>query len=211
MVLVTALVMVDIGYVNLSFMNKFFNISPLKVKPINNFKQRCGITYYDTNGFRRDIQSTSSYSDEHVYLKAGFGSPTCYEPIPVTSYVTCFQNKDYRGEYYLKKNNGKLNLLYWSPNKMIFNIDLKKNDQLIINQNYDSGWRTISNKKNRKQVNNFNGLLSLDLEKQDKSVTIYYLPDSFLIGVAISFTSIITLLIFLLKQRNEKKHLHSDL
>src|SRR3989339_848515 len=94
-----------------------------------------------------------------------------------------------------------VNLIYWSPNKMIFNIDLKKNDQLIINQNYDSGWRTISNKKNRKQVNNFNGLLSLDLEKQDKSVTIYYLPDSFLIGVAISFTSIITLLIFLLKQR----------
>ncbi len=201
MILVAVLIMTDIGYVNLSFMNKSFDILPLKVKPVNNFKQRCGMTYYDNNGFRQDIQSTSSYSDEYVYLKAGFGSPTCYEPIPVISYATCFQNKNYRGEYYLEKNTGQVNLIYWSPNKIIFNVDLKKDDRLIVNQNYDSGWKAIVDNKNYKRANSSNGLLSLNLEKQNKSITIYYLPDSFLIGAAVSLISIITLLFFLRQEK----------
>lgn len=199
--LIIIVLVLDIAWVNLSFLQKSFCIKEIKIKKTDKFTQRCGMVFYDENGVTETIGDKTSYSDEYIYLRAGYGSPQCYEPIPIHSSANCYQDKNYKGEFYFENDEGKVDLVYWSPNIMVFNVEMKKNDKLIINQNYDINWKAIIDNGNYisvVSVENLNGLLSLSLGvSTTKKVILYYLPSSFLIGTVITLIGIITIVKFL--------------
>jgi len=86
----------------------------------------------------------------------------------------------YRGEYFLAHGFGKINEAEFSPNRMKFKLDLDNEEVLVVNQNYFNGWRSSSGR-----VVNYNGLMGVILDKQDKEVSLYYLSTSFIIGLCV--------------------------
>lgn len=172
-----------------------FNINLPKVKHTPFFQQRNDLNYYDKEGFKKNMSNTSTFSDEYPYLLAGWGSAKCYESQPSIRKTLSFDHPDFKGEYYLRNGNGSVIQDYWSPNKIILKASLKADDQIILNQNYDPGWKINVNGK-RIEVFNKNGLISSPLAKGNSEVIFYYLPDSYRLGLFISLTSLLLFLIY---------------
>lgn len=109
------------------------------------------------------------------------------------------QNPDYRGEvYFLKNQDNKIKLEYFSPNRITLNIDLTEADTLVINQNYDKYW-----KSNLLKPINYNGLLAFKIsQKGFYLIKLVYVPLSFYLGLGISLATFI----FILKQLLIKKN-----
>ena len=70
--------------------------------------------------------------------------------------------------------------------KLIVNINIENESRLIMNQNYDAGWRIKG-----KVAESFKGLLSTNVTPSDKTVEFYYLPTAFIIGLTMTLVSII--------------------
>src|SRR3989344_750638 len=181
-----------------------FNFPLPRVVETENFRQKAEKQYYDKNGFQKSLTNFTSFSAEFPYISGGWVSINCYEPQPVNISAISYNHPSYRGEYYLLENNGKINREFWSPNKLIFNLQLKKDDFLIINQNYDPGWKVKINSKNSSIINK-DGLLSVKIPKGRFLITLYYLPAFFIIGFILSLISFLLICRFLL-QPNDQNH-----
>ncbi len=97
----------------------------------------------------------------------------------------------YIGEYYLRKDSNQVEQVFFSPNKLVFKLRLIDNDTLVINQNYFPGWHS-----SRGEVKSYDGLLSVVLDKADNEVILYYLPISFVLGVALFMITVSGVLYF---------------
>jgi uncharacterized membrane protein YfhO len=98
----------------------------------------------------------------------------------------------YKGETYLKNGFGNVVLEYFSPNKIIISADLYKPDTLILNQNYYTGWR-VAVDGDRGRVISSKDLISADLDAGSHKVSFDYLPNSFVIGLAVSALAVMGL------------------
>jgi hypothetical protein len=85
----------------------------------------------------------------------------------------------YRGEYYLLRG-GEVKPLSWSQNRISFSILTDAPDTLIINQNYDSGWRAT----NGYGAESKNGLLSVPLQAGENAFEVYFRSDRAMRGFA---------------------------
>lgn len=127
---------------------------------------------------------------------------------------------DYHGEAYIYQTNEQQTITFFSPNKIIVSIDSKidsneinnteinnnnnngnnndnnnKEEILILNQNYISGWKAkIDGKK--AEVLNTNGLVSAKISGENKIAEFYYLPNAFLLGAVISVLAVIGCICF---------------
>lgn len=131
----------------------------------NNFSQ--------TTGDPRKMFETVYNDQGVVYAHDSFGNQMSTKVIPRE-----YQN--YKGEYFLGNTFGNVSQRFFSPNKLIYKVNIYKDDILVINQNYFSGWRSSVGK-----VINYNGLVGVPIKKGDREITIYYLPTSFIIGIGI--------------------------
>ncbi len=93
--------------------------------------------------------------------------------------------------YTLGDGNAKIN--YFSSNKIKVDVDVNDISTLVLNQNYYPGWRTWQ----RLKVKNYNGLMAVEVPPAIKKVTFYYLPNSFLLGLFLSFFGIFLMLTML--------------
>jgi len=160
------------------------------------------------------IQTINENEDEKLNnewnaLLENKGSVKCYETsvIPTASKYGIWYyhtgsaiplaSEDYRGEVFLL-NNGISNFEYWSPNKLVVIIKTTSDDILIVNQNYHKNWKVYDN-QNKLKVQNYNGLIGISINKDVKSLTLYYLPKSFLIGSLVSFLSILIIIFYFKK------------
>jgi len=85
------------------------------------------------------------------------GTSNGYEALPIPSHVHARNSPDYRGEFYLQQGAGQLAITSWSPNRWVVKIRVAQNDILVVNQNYDPGWKVNAGKT----VVNVNGLIGL--------------------------------------------------
>lgn len=116
-----------------------------------------------------------------VFL-ANRGSVDCYEPLHVDVAATPASSAAYRGETYLL-GTGSAQIQDWSPNAVT--IAVQGTGTLCLNQNYAFGWRVRPNK----MVKAVDGVVCTDVGPNDRQVTFFYLPGSFLIGTVISVIS----------------------
>lgn len=96
-------------------------------------------------------------------------------------------NQGYRGESYLISGNGSATISYFSPSRMRVDVDTAVEDTLVINQNFDGGWKAVG-----RQVFPAGGLIAVRVVPGDRRVLLYYSPASFKAGL------FITLLAFLM-------------
>ncbi|MCK4994133.1 MAG: hypothetical protein KAS13_03705 [Candidatus Omnitrophica bacterium] len=94
-------------------------------------------------------------------------------------------NPDYKGEVYFTQKENKAELLSITQNHIKISVHLKSKDRLIINQNYLNWWKSKAS-----SVENYNGLLSLSLDKLgDYEIKLYFFPLNFYVGLGISIIS----------------------
>lgn len=128
---------------------------------------------------RQEQFRSGAWSALHPALLKNLGVINGYEALPIDHHALAVKDHHYRGEFYLLHGQGNISLVKWSPGVMTFRAHLRTKDVLVINQNFDAGWRSVRGKP----AVSLQGLLSLPLDPQYRLITLYYLPFSFLLGI----------------------------
>ena len=87
---------------------------------------------------------------------------------------------------FFEDESRKADVQYWSPNRIVANVEPTVEGRLFLNQNYANSWKASRNR----EVESYNGLVSTRVTPQDTQITFYYLPDSFIVGAILSFFGI---------------------
>jgi hypothetical protein len=182
--LVSALIIVDLILVNTPLFYHFPNNIPPNLTRNDTFTQ-----VDDHAVFRSGALSSMYYN----FLE-NKGTWNGYDPLPYDNYAKPIDNKDYKGEVYLV-NGEEAYYSYWSPNKLIVNFSTPETTHLVINQNYAKDWKI----KGKNKVENYNGLLSTNVNPEEKQVIFYYLPNSFIYGGIISVVFILGIILLWFK------------
>ena len=147
------------------------------------------------------VLAENKFISKYPNFLQGIGTVNCYERVhPPTAVYPAYDesgnfNKDYLGEVFFAKSLSKVEYEF-STNKIKASFDIDKPEIIVLNQNYDKGW-----KSNSKDVKNFNGLVSTDVGPEEKEIEFYYLPNSFVIGLIISLISLISGIVYFIRKR----------
>jgi len=129
----------------------------------------------------------SSIQDMDGMARSNRGALNCREYTSFPTRVTGFDQPGYRGEQYLL-GPGIVALSKWSPNALTFSINARRPEIMVVNQNFDDGWRVTSGAG---RVVSHNTMLALLVPPGAQNVTITYTNRYFDIG------AIVTILAFL--------------
>jgi len=182
-VLVIAIITIDLISVNSKIFASAFPTSPPSIKRNANYQQIWGDHHDMYPAFLRNQGTLNAYEPTHFPIKA----------IPKT-------DPNYKGEAFLT-GKGEAEIIYWSPNEIIVNIEPESDGYLVLNQNYAPNWKAA----NKKQVESYNGLISAKINLKDKGIRFYYMPVSFIIGSIISLAGIIFAIMKLIWRRSKFK------
>lgn len=87
----------------------------------------------------------------------------------------------YHGEVYVAEGRGSASIERWSPNEVAVRVDgARRGDHLILNQNWDPGWRA-----NGAAVLDWADLPAATLSSPDERVVFRYVPRTFWVAMAI--------------------------
>lgn len=126
-----------------------------------------------------------SHSAMYPALLANRGTIKSYDIVGVTrGAVRNAGEPGYRGEAFLA--SGKpARVSYFSPNRIVVEAAPEGEDAVVVNQNYHRGWRVGSWLSSRPAVPR-DGLLSAPVGAGRGETAFFYLPASFLLGLALS-------------------------
>jgi len=131
-----------------------------------------------------------------------FGAVSCYEYTIFNSPVRGANQAGYRGEQYMA-GDGKAMLVRWTPNILSYQVDAPTADTLVINQNFDPGWKLW---KGTGWVAPFGGLLSITLPPGDQRLELVYLPWSFIAGSVITLVTCLVMIWLWRRDRAFRRH-----
>jgi hypothetical protein len=117
------------------------------------------------------------------------GTSNGYDALPIPSHAHPKNAQGYRGEFYLQAGLGAAEIASWSPNQWNVKLHVTQKDVLIVNQNFDPGWKTRPPKK----VLNVNGLLGVEVAPEDAEIIFYYLPFNFILGCWVSLLGLMAI------------------
>jgi len=91
----------------------------------------------------------------------------------------------------------RLTIVKFSSDQLILDVETKGPDRLVLNQNYDRGWKT-----NHGVIENYNDLLSVRFDKAfNGEIKASYLPKVFILGLTISVLALAGSVVFLIKAK----------
>ncbi len=131
----------------------------------------------------------------------GLGSLGCYETHRLA------QSRLLRGdlpqEEYLAPNDaaaGTVKRVAWSPNHITVHTSLTKPARVLVNQNWAPGWQSTVG-----QVQNHEGLLSVDVPEGEHDVTLGFRAWSTMGGAAVTLSALLGLGFLLIRGRHKGK------
>jgi len=181
-------VLFDLWQVNSPIFKDVFIIPPILVNRNAAFAQR----YKKVNWLGEEV----SYSSMYPIFLSNSGVLEAYEIMNVRkSGVRAVSEPDYRGEVYLARSKGNIIMEYFSPNRIVLDVQTEVGDHLVLNQNYYSGWK-VKNDGKLMPAEPFNGLISSRIGPGRHTIIFYFMPLSFLIGLCITIGFILSVTIF---------------
>ena len=199
---IVALIALDLLWVNGKVFRVAFCIPPLQVESHGDF------TCYSTSPYLEHYRNRALYEIFHNLRSAAL--PAVLENrgvIDTFSTIDCvphaFSSEDprYRGEAWIEGEEGKVTQYRFTPNRIRVTTN-GRGKTLVINQNFDSGWKAGGNQF--LQVTPRNGLISVDPPLGEKEIELVYLPYSFLAGALISLTALLLISYGLLSENLNK-------
>jgi hypothetical protein len=123
------------------------------------------------------------------------GTIDCYEPLFVPRNAIPSESPRYSGEVFLQGTSGKVEMATWSPNRLRLNVVADGPGWVIVNQHGYPGWKVEQGNavtamicENGNCERRRDGLLAVEVSPGKAVLDVYYRPDSFVFGVATSFT-----------------------
>jgi hypothetical protein len=115
------------------------------------------------------------------------GSLSCWEAYPVPESPAL--RGDLAEEQWLKNATvGKLTQVSWSPNRIVLEADVVKDARIVVNQNWNAGWRASVGSVGREH-----GLLAVDVPEGKHTVVLSFRPRSAIGGLLVSLASLLAL------------------
>jgi hypothetical protein len=108
-----------------------------------------------------------------------------YQPAFISSAAS--DRNGYKGEQYLA-GAGNSSLINWSPDALTYKVDVPAETSLVINQNYDSGWRVARGSPGI--VTSYRGLLAVHVQRGSEEIRLEYLPVSIVFGAIVSLLTV---------------------
>lgn len=168
----------------------FAVLSPLRQFAVANARQyedfQPGIPFSQLDvTLKQEFRYSNSFMMD--LLLRNTGTANGYDALPTPLHVLAKNSPHYRGEFYLQDGVGKLDIVSWSPNKWDMKVQVPQKDVLMINQNFDPGWRTDPPRKTL----NVGGVLGVEVTPEDPEIVFYYLPFNFILGCWVSLLGLI--------------------
>lgn len=164
---------IDLYSVDLPILRRAFGNPPLCLERHEDFRQR-----------HADLEIPGQKNGNAMYpvFLSNSGIINSYEVIAIKKGdLKTTLDADYRGEAYLAERNGDISLAHFSPNKLVLDVFARKEDRVVLNQNYYTGWQVTDNGEKTRAVA-YKGLVSAFVTPGYHKITFYYLPASFIIG-----------------------------
>ena len=208
---VLLLVLTDLVAVSWPVFNDAFSIPPLTVEKNDTFYQIADLPAYDKNGWVTSEAATrddpfEEYNRFHMFSSYGSVYPAFLANLGTINVVTSAavpreaiptSAENYQGEVYLKDTTGALRISRWSPNAITMHLEVEQPGFVVVNQNYYSGWRVVGGQA--RQVEPVEKYLGVKVFPEDKEIQLYYRPTSFVLGLAVSLTTVALALIYTLR------------
>ncbi len=183
------IVLIDLFSISRPIYSRIFKVKPLQLEK-RDFIQ---------------VMIADKFISQYPNLLQNVGSVNCYERVhPIFGATPIIYSNGtlypyYNGEAYLFSNN-KTQILEFSPNKFTIEVDTDKEDKLILNQNYFDGWKVKD-----KNIEEFLGKVTVNVNKNDEEIIFYYLPNIFILGLIITIISLILGGFYFFKSNKKKK------
>jgi len=118
--------------------------------------------------------------------QANMGVLNCYEPNAFPVNPRGYTQPGYRGEQYLV-GAGNVTLSRWTPNRLSFDIEAPSPTMLVVNQNYDPGWRLV---EGQGIAISSEGLIAVMMPAGRQHIELAYRSRPFMIGLWISLLTV---------------------
>ena len=208
----------DMVVVNSVLWRESFQIPPQPITPSGDFRQIETLPSYSrfshappaTGEHLTEADGTDLYETwGAVYpaFLANLGTIHNRDPLGVPQYAVPATSADYRGEVFLVETDGTVQIQSWSPARLVLGVHALHPGHVVVNQNYFPGWHAVCN--SACTVEPMYGLLAVRVLPTDTQVELYYLPLSFVVGAALSGTTLVLALIALGLTRLHIKRLSS--
>ena len=185
-ILIIAVILVDLYLVSSPIYRGAFPKEPMAVLEEESFVQ---------------VYSTDPTRLQYRNMLQNWGTVNCYERIsPLMASIAMFRDDkvvsydNYVGESYLLGTKEKQEITYFSPNRIVVNVEADNPDSLILNQNYYKGWKAAG-----KDVLNKENLIAAEVSESG-NVVFSFMPLDYIVGLIISLISIVAAIIIYLKK-----------
>ncbi len=189
-----ALVAFDIGYVGRSPLEEAFVVAPHAREP-GDFQQSIGTKDFQGAWDPAARRYTAAYTDLYPGLLANRGTVNCYNRfhLPIRAQPDHLPdgspNPSYRGEAW-STSGGPTRVLKVGGRRIEVGVEPAGAGVLVLNQNYDDGWRT----EDGRRVRDHGGLVAAAVNPEDHRVVFLYTPPWFLPGAALSLLSVVAVI-----------------
>lgn len=121
----------------------------------------------------------------YAYPRQNLGTLDCFEeaPLDISPRLGADLPAD---EYVLDPQLGPVRRIAWSPNHIILETDFARPGIVVVNQNFHRGWRVDGG-----TLTDTGGLLSARVDAGRRRISFRFLPTSFLVGLAITLTTLL--------------------
>jgi hypothetical protein len=115
-------------------------------------------------------QPLTAWSAMYPAIMENVGTTKAYEPVAdgFRSSVVAAESTGYRGEVFVVGGNGTVQMVQWSPNRLVANVDAADNVSVAFNQNFFPGWHASAG-----SVFGANGLLAVSVAPGRQRVTLW--------------------------------------
>jgi hypothetical protein len=130
--------------------------------------------------------------------QANMGSVNCqgfgYNDIPEDALG--YNQAGYRGEYYLL-GAGMVSQTLWTPNRLVYEVNVPAATSLVVNQNYYPGWRLASGKG---ELYIEKGLIAVRVSAGRQRIELVYAPEHILLAFALTIAAVAALILIWRKE-----------
>jgi hypothetical protein len=107
-----------------------------------------------------------------------------------------YNQTGYRGEYYLL-GPGEVVETLWTPNRLVYEVNVSVPSSLVVNQNYYPGWHLSSGNG---ELYSKNGLLAVRIPAGRNRIELVYAPEHILLAFALTIAALAALILIWRKE-----------
>lgn len=120
------------------------------------------------------------------------------DEITLNGYEFYYENKQAIAAWYESATRNECELIKQTSSHLLGTVNAQKQQELVFSFPYDEEWRVYVDGQRAKNKMAAAGLLCVDIDKGDHAIELKYVPKGFVIGLPVSLTAFIALLIILI-------------